>query len=207
MVVQDADTQSMSAFRSFPSSAASWEAEACGTSATLGTKENLQPALCIFTFSSRRCPGLDTRKFISFSHVQSLSEAVPSPVNRQRLSPTTATEAYSHVAMRYTDDAQPCQAQLSVSAPTAYAANRMHTENSMQALTAAKAASCAASNSLLPPAGIGADGTMGSSCTSSAANAKHGIATNTAAILEDCGACHAPIAKNTQVKGSIAATT
>ena len=135
----------------------------------------------------------------------SLLPLVPSPVNRQSLYLTTATEASNRVSMRYTDEAKACHAQFSRSAPTAPEANNINTGNRVQALvTAAKVASSVARNSLLPLAVIGAD-TSESSCTSSAANVKYHITTNMAATIEDCGGCHAPTAKNVHMKDSIAA--
>ena len=207
LVVQAADTQSMSACRSVPSSVAPREREACGTPSTHAAKENVLPASSTFTFSSNRRPCPDTVKFISVAHIHSPAEAVPSLVNRQSLSPTTATEAYGHVTVRYTGDANLCHAQLSRSSPTASEADNSITDNSVQALvTAAKAVSRAASNALLPPAASEAGNTAESSCTSAAANAKHDITSNMAATINDCGNCHAPTAKNTRLKGSIAAT-
>ena len=135
----------------------------------------------------------------------SLLPLVPSPVNRQSLYLTTATEASNRVSIQYKDEAKACHAQFSRSAPTAPEANNINTGNRVQALvTAAKVASSVARNSLLPLAVIGAD-TSESSCTSSAANVKYHITTNMAATIEDCGGCHAPTAKNVHMKDSIAA--
>ena len=206
-VVQAAATQSVLAGRSITSSVAPRETEACSLSVTPGAKENIQPAPCAFSFSSRRRPCLQTSNFSFLPQPPSPAEAGSSPANRQGLSPTTATEGYRHVSMRYTDVVKICHAQLNTPAPTAPEASNIITGNSIQALaTAAKAVSSTASNSLLSPAATEADITTESSCALSAVQADLDTTTNMIVTINDCTNCHVPTSKKTYVKGSIAAS-
>ena len=207
LVVQAAASHSSSACRSMPSFVAPRDTEGCSTSITLDAKENVQPAPCAFSISSRRRLRPETRKFVLLPHIRSPAEAAPSPVNKQSLSARIATEGYSHVTMRYTDDAKTCNAQLSRSAPTAPEANNINTANSIQALaTAAKAVHSAASKSLLSPAATAANNRTESRCAPSAVQGGHDTTTNINATINDCANCHRPAAKKTHMKGSVAAS-
>lgn len=194
-----AATKSMRNCRSLSSSTASRETEACGLSPTLGAKENVQPVPCSVSFSSRQRSSLDTRKFTNMPSIRSPAGAVTSPVRRQSVSPTTATEAQRH-EMRYTDDRNQCHAQLSRSAPTGQGASGTNSGNSTHASVTAKAARSAAGSSALLPTATEANDIAKSSCT--VANVQYDMAANMtanmAATVKDDSNCHVPPVKNTQ---------